>query len=289
MSGSSSTRIGKRPCSSGMRSEGLLTWKAPAAMKRTWSVRTAPYLVVTVVPSTMGRMSRCTPSRETSGPCPPSRPAILSISSMKMMPEVCTRSTARRAHLLGVDQPRLLLLQQDLARLGDGQPAAPRAPAEEAGQHVLQVDVHLLDALRGEDLERGEGRSRTSTSTCGGRAGRARSCSRSFSRVARKLVGRGLAAPPRLRRAGGRGGGSSRSSSCSSTLRSRLVPHLLLLLAAHHVHRRLRQVAHHGLHVAAHVADLGELARPRPSGRGCRRGGPAGARSRSCPRRWARS
>jgi hypothetical protein len=33
-SGSSSTRIGKRPCSSGMRSEGFETWNAPAAMNR---------------------------------------------------------------------------------------------------------------------------------------------------------------------------------------------------------------------------------------------------------------
>ena len=32
---SSSTRIGKRPCSSGMRSEGFETWNAPAAMKST--------------------------------------------------------------------------------------------------------------------------------------------------------------------------------------------------------------------------------------------------------------
>ena len=79
-----------------MRSEGLETWKAPAAMKRMWSVETMPYLVLTVVPSTMGRMSRWTPSRLTSGPWPPSRPAILSISSRKTMPESSTRSTARR-------------------------------------------------------------------------------------------------------------------------------------------------------------------------------------------------
>ena len=31
---SSSTRMGKRPCNSGMRSDGFETWKAPAAMKR---------------------------------------------------------------------------------------------------------------------------------------------------------------------------------------------------------------------------------------------------------------
>ncbi|EAU64098.1 conserved hypothetical protein, partial [Stigmatella aurantiaca DW4/3-1] len=68
LSGSSSTRMGKRPWSSGMRSLGLETWKAPAAMKSMWSVFTCPYLVLMVEPSTMGRMSRWTPSRETSGP-----------------------------------------------------------------------------------------------------------------------------------------------------------------------------------------------------------------------------
>src|SRR5207247_601355 len=42
----------------------------------------------------MGRMSRCTPSRLTSGPWPRSRPAILSISSRKMMPDCSARSLA---------------------------------------------------------------------------------------------------------------------------------------------------------------------------------------------------
>ena len=98
-SASSSTRIGNRPCSSGIRSDGFDTWNAPAAMNRMWSVRTMPYLVFTVVPSTIGRMSRCTPSRLTSGPCPLSRPATLSISSMKMIPDSCARSTAARATL----------------------------------------------------------------------------------------------------------------------------------------------------------------------------------------------
>ncbi len=60
-------------------------------MNRMWSVRTVPYLVVTVEPSTIGRRSRCTPSRETSGPRVPSRPAILSSSSRKMIPEFSTR------------------------------------------------------------------------------------------------------------------------------------------------------------------------------------------------------
>ncbi len=67
----SSTRIGKRPWNSGIRSEGLLMWNAPEATNRIWSVRTAPYLVLTVEPSTIGSRSRWTPSRETSGPRPP--------------------------------------------------------------------------------------------------------------------------------------------------------------------------------------------------------------------------
>ena len=44
----------------------------------------------------MGSRSRCTPPRDTSGPCPASRPAILSISSMKTMPAFWARSSASR-------------------------------------------------------------------------------------------------------------------------------------------------------------------------------------------------
>jgi hypothetical protein len=40
VSADSSTRIGKRPCSSGIRSLGLARWNAPEAMNRMWSVRT---------------------------------------------------------------------------------------------------------------------------------------------------------------------------------------------------------------------------------------------------------
>jgi glutaryl-CoA dehydrogenase len=38
----SSTRMGNLPCSSGIRSLGLDTWIAPAAMNRMWSVRSIP-------------------------------------------------------------------------------------------------------------------------------------------------------------------------------------------------------------------------------------------------------
>src|SRR6185437_10107498 len=46
----SSTRIGRRPCNSGIRSDGLAIENAPEAMNSTWSVLTGPYLVETVEP-----------------------------------------------------------------------------------------------------------------------------------------------------------------------------------------------------------------------------------------------
>ena len=42
---SNSTRIGKRPCNSAIKSLGLLSWKAPEPMNKMWSVLTKPYLV----------------------------------------------------------------------------------------------------------------------------------------------------------------------------------------------------------------------------------------------------
>ncbi len=93
----SSTRMGNLPCSSGMRSFTDATWNAPAAMNRMWSVFTAPCLVVTVDPSTMGSRSLWTPWREISGP--PDFPdaegdAILSISSRNTMPYCSVLSIA---------------------------------------------------------------------------------------------------------------------------------------------------------------------------------------------------
>jgi hypothetical protein len=86
---SSSTRMGKRPCSSGMRSLGLATWKAPAAMEDV----IGPHQAVPghhVEPSMMGRRSRWTPP-QTSGPCPRSSRRSVQLVE-KMMPEFSTRS-----------------------------------------------------------------------------------------------------------------------------------------------------------------------------------------------------
>src|SRR4029450_11981786 len=116
-----------------------------------------PYFVLTVVPSTIGRMSRCTPSRLTSGPWPPSRPATLSISSREMVPDSCPGSTAApRASSLA---PDLLLLSRPHRgeRLRHRHAALLRPPLEEAGQHLLDVDVDLFNRSALDDLQRRAG------------------------------------------------------------------------------------------------------------------------------------
>lgn len=64
----SSTRMGRRPCSSASMSDGLHEWKAPLQMNRMWSVLTLPYLVETTDPSMMGSKSLWTPSELASAP-----------------------------------------------------------------------------------------------------------------------------------------------------------------------------------------------------------------------------
>ena len=93
---SNSTLIGNLPCNSGIISEGVLIWKAPAAINKIWSVETTPYFVFTLLPSTIGNKSLCTPSLLTSGPCPPFPLTTLSISSIKIIPLFSTLSLAMR-------------------------------------------------------------------------------------------------------------------------------------------------------------------------------------------------
>ncbi len=103
-------------------------------------------------------------------------------------------------------------------------------------------------------------RSGTSTSTvrrssCPARELRAQLLPRGEERLARRGVGL-----RRLARQTDARGGSSRSRSRSSTRAAAFSPHLRLLLPADHVDGRRHEVAHDRVHVAAHVAHLGELA-----------------------------
>jgi hypothetical protein len=97
-------------------------------MNRMWSVLIGPYLVDTVVPSTSGSRSRCTPWRETSAPEP--RCASDLVDLVDEDDAVLLRAGERRgADLVLVDQLGGFLLDQQLHRLGDLQLArlAPRA------------------------------------------------------------------------------------------------------------------------------------------------------------------
>jgi hypothetical protein len=58
--------------------------------------------------------------------------------------------------LVHIDEPLLFFLDQVLKRLVHFHLPLFGALAEDVGQHVLDVDVHLLNALVGDDFERRE-------------------------------------------------------------------------------------------------------------------------------------
>jgi len=91
---------------------------------------------------------------ETSGPWPLSRPAILSISSRKDDAGVFDSVNGDARDLLHIDQALLFFLDQILEGLVDLHLPLLGALAEDVGQHVLEIDVHFLYALVGDDFER---------------------------------------------------------------------------------------------------------------------------------------
>src|ERR1700682_4577308 len=100
-----------------------------------------PYFVLTVVPSTIGRMSRCTPSRVTSGPGAP--PAARNLVDLVDEDDAgLLDALHRRARdAVHVDELLLFFLGEVLERLGDLHPPLPGLPLKETRQHVLQVDI----------------------------------------------------------------------------------------------------------------------------------------------------
>ena len=170
----------------------------------------------------IGSRSRCTPSRETSGPP-------------------------------GVEVALRLLVAQVLPRLGHRQPAPARAARRQVAEQVLHREAHLLDALRREDLEH---RVRAvadvdldlalvelSGAQLGAQA------------LPRRVLRRGLE-----RRTPG--DHRTRVERVEETLLDDAVhlgAHAAQLLLAHLLDRELAQVADDRLDVAPDVADLGEL------------------------------
>ncbi len=188
-------------------------------------MRTGPYFVETVVPSTMGRRSRCTPSRETSGPWTLSRPAILSISSRNTMPADSARSTASRA-TCSWSTRRASSSSRRRAR-ASGTVTLRRlvcAPNRPGSMSLIETSISSVPWLP-RIWKVGNVRSLTSTSTVRSSSCPARSSARSRSRVARKDSSPAGSAAPPPDPAGGCGArpdaepghGRSRSSSRSST------------------------------------------------------------------------
>jgi hypothetical protein len=213
---------------------------------------TIPYFVLTVVPSTIGRMSRWTPSRLTSGPCPLHAPPPCR-SRREDDARLLDAIDRGARHAVHVHELLFFFLAQRVEGLGHRDAALARAALEQARQHVLDVDVHLLrpttPAMISND---GNERSRTSISICLWSSRPSRSCSRSFSRVrlACSRIGRRVLVELR-------GGRQRRQQQIEHALLRRdlrLLPHLRRPLLAHELHRDLGQIADHRLDVAPDVS-----------------------------------
>ena len=209
--------------------------------------------MLTVHPSTMGSRSRCTPSRETSGPCVPSRPAILSTSSRKTIPEFSTRAIASpvtsslstslsASSCVKIRRASWTLTLRRRVRWGRRFPS-------------ISLRFSCISSMPWPPIRSimGSPRWATSISTVRSSSAPSRSRARNFSRVS-------WTAPALRRRADG--GPRRRQEQVQEPL-LRQLPRPLLhgarLLAAHHIDRELHQVADHRLDVATHVPHLGVL------------------------------
>ena len=115
-------------------------------------MRTIPYFVVTVVPSTNGSRSRCTPWRETSAPWVSWRLAILSISSRNTMP-FC--STAVSAFALISSSLTSFAASSSVSVFSASATVILRQLAPRAAhllEHALQLARQVLHAGRCHDL-----------------------------------------------------------------------------------------------------------------------------------------
>ena len=189
------------------------------------------------------------------------------------MPEFSTRSTASARDLIHIDQAAFFFLYEIFEGFGDLHLALLGALAKDVRQDVLEVDIHLFDALVGDDLE---------TRACCARARRSRPCGRraclrgiagaAFRACvdAIRLLGEGKASVlldrmlPALRRLAGelgyrRGRRQQQIEQTFFGVQFGLVFDFFELFFAHHVDGDLDEVAHNGFDVAADVADFGEL------------------------------
>ena len=187
------------------------------------------------------------------------------------MPRVLHALDRDALHLVHIDQALLFFLDEVFEGLADLHLPLLGALAEDVGQHVFHVDVHLFDALVGDDLEGGKRLlahveldhalvelafaqllAQLLAGARSGLSGQQRlvaDVEADLAIVRRRLARRNLR---RHRR-------QQQIEQALFGVQLRLVGDVFQLLFAHHVDGDLDQVAHHGFDIAADVADLGEL------------------------------
>src|SRR3972149_3274123 len=167
----------------------------------------------------------------------------------------------RAGHLIHVHQFLLLLLDQVLQGFRDFHLALAGLATEKTGEHVLDIDVHLLDAAAGDDLERREHplahlqlhRAVVELSVPQLRSQLGSGALKLV--LSRPLFGRlvRVGAVARLER------WKQQIQQALLGILFRFVLYLVDLLLPHHIHGNLDQIANHGLAVPSHVPHLGEL------------------------------
>ena len=181
------------------------------------------------------------------------------------MPNLLDALDGHARDLVHVDQALLFFLDQVFEGLVDLHLPLLGALAEDVGQHVLDVDVHLLDALVGDDFE---GREIALAHVDFDHA----VVELAFAQLlAQFLAGAALRLCPETSmflRAPfrpvdgsrtGSGGGKQNIEQALFGVEFGLVGDVFELLFAHHVDGDFDQVANHGFDIASHVADFGKL------------------------------
>ncbi len=176
-------------------------------------------------------------------------------------------------YLVHIDQPRLFLLHQVFKGLPDLHLALLGALAEQVGQHVLEVDIHLLDALVGDDLERRctafahidlyraliqLAFAELLPQLFPGTVMAFLACRGEVGAINHYRPWGGMGTTARRARGGWRRG-QQQIQQALFGVEFGPVFHLFQLFLAHHVHGDFHQVADHRFHVPSHVTDLGEF------------------------------
>ncbi len=165
----------------------------------------------------------------------------------------------RAGDLVHVNELVFFFLDEVVEGFGDGHFALLFLLAEEAGEHVLDIDVHLLDALAGDDFKGGHGALADFDFDQA-------LVELGFAELGAEFVTGAIGGVCGDRNGRGAGGIADRCNGREQQVEDALFGGLLgalgdfvELFLADHINGGFDQVAHHGLDIAADVADFGVL------------------------------